>query len=59
MLSLTRKPNESIILKTSDGDVKVMIIGQRGQYVRVGIDAPQSVAILREELIDRDRQTTR
>ncbi len=50
MLVLTRKLNESIII---NGDIRITIVGIRGSHVRVGIEAPDSVPIFREELHDR------
>ena len=52
MLTLSRKENESIIISTSDGEVRVTIkaIKSAGQ-VSISIDAPDIVEILREELI--------
>jgi carbon storage regulator len=50
MLVLSRKLNESIIV---DGNIRITIVGIRGNHVRVGIEAPDSVPIIREELCDR------
>jgi carbon storage regulator len=50
MLVLSRKLNESIII---DGNIRITIVGIRGNHVRVGIEAPGSVPIIREELQDR------
>ena len=47
MLVLSRKLNESIII---DGNIRITIVGVRGSQVRVGIEAPASVPIIREEL---------
>ena len=47
MLVLSRKPNEAIII---NGNIRVMVVGIRGSHVRLGIEAPESVAIFREEL---------
>ena len=47
MLILTRKPQESIII---DGDIKVTFIGYKGNQIKIGIDAPPEVDIVREEL---------
>jgi carbon storage regulator len=47
MLVLTRKLNQSILI---DGDIRVMVVELHGNQVRLGIDAPKSVRILREEL---------
>lgn len=50
MLILTRKPSEQ--LKIGD-DITVTILGVRGNQVRIGIDAPKDVLILREELCEK------
>ena len=47
MLVLSRKLSESIIV---DGNIRITIVGIRGNHVRVGIEAPDSVPIIREEL---------
>lgn len=48
MLVLSRKENETI--KIGD-DVEIRILEVKGDTVRIGIDAPKSVDILRGELI--------
>ena len=51
MLLLTRKAQESIII---NGNIKITILKlDRGQ-VKIGIDAPKEIPILREELIGRE-----
>lgn len=50
MLALTRKVRERIVLKTSDGDVVIEVVKINGNRVKIGIEAPKSVAILRSEL---------
>jgi carbon storage regulator len=47
MLVLSRKLNETIVI---DGDIRITVVGIRGNQVRLGIDAPNSVRIFREEL---------
>jgi len=47
MLVLSRKLNETIII---DGNIRVTVVGLRGNQVRLGIEAPNSVGIFREEL---------
>ena len=47
MLILTRKSGESI---TIGDDVKVTVVEIKGKQVRVGIDAPRSYIIHREEV---------
>lgn len=47
MLVLTRKLNERIVI----GDnVRITVVGIRGNHVRIGIEAPPEVTILRDEL---------
>ena len=47
MLILTRKSGESI---TIGDDVKITIVEVKGKQVRIGIDAPRSYMIHREEV---------
>ena len=54
MLVLSRKLNESIILNSN---IRITIVGIRGNHVRVGIEAPDSIPILREELLERTEFT--
>lgn len=51
MLVLTRSIGQRIILKTSDGDVIVSVQDVRRQLVRVGITAPRTMKIYREEVL--------
>ncbi len=54
MLILTRKVDETIII---GNDIKVVVLGVKGQQVRIGIAAPDDVTILREELVDTIKKT--
>lgn len=52
MLALKRRKNESITLTMPDGRVIVFeIVEVRGDNVRVGVQAPADVSIVRTELI--------
>lgn len=55
MLILTRREGESVQIGY---DIEVTVLAVRGGQVRVGIDAPQDIAILRGELSDREQQQT-
>ena len=50
MLILTRRVGES--LRIGD-DVSVTVLGIKGSQVRIGVNAPKSVAVHREEVYDR------
>ena len=50
MLMLSRRPGESIRI---GDDIVITYISCRGRQMKIGIDAPESVIILREELIDK------
>ena len=47
MLVLSRKKNQSIIL---DGNISIEVLQIKGNTVRLGINAPKSVRVLRGEL---------
>ena len=50
MLVLTRNPGETLNI----GDnVEVVILGVKGNQVRIGIKAPLSVPVHRKEIYDR------
>ena len=50
MLFLTRRVGES--LRIGD-DVSVTVLGIKGSQVRLGVNAPKSVSVHREEVYDR------
>lgn len=50
MLILTRRVGEA--LKIGD-DVTITVLSVRGQQVRVGIDAPKTVSVHREEIYEK------
>ena len=50
MLIIGRKTSETAILYTSDGPITVKIAKVRGSKVLVGIDAPETVKVLRGEI---------
>ena len=50
MLILTRRVGETVMI---GGDVKIMVLGVKGNQVRVGIEAPCHVPVHREEIYER------
>ncbi len=53
MLILTRKQGEHI---TIGNDIRISILDVRGKSVRIGIEAPRSTIILREEIYQKIQQ---
>ena len=49
MLILSRKTNEKIMI---GDDISVSIIEIRGDQVRIGVDAPKTVKVFRQEVYD-------
>jgi len=56
MLILSRKVGETVILKTSDGDVTVMVTKEVNGRVLLGFEAPKAVVVMRSELLPNASQ---
>lgn len=50
VLILTRKAEQGIVI---DGRIIVRVLAVEGERVKIGIDAPTSVGVLREELVQQ------
>ena len=56
MLVLTRKIDQGIVIS---GNIFIRVLGVERDRVKIGISAPMDVAILRQELLDRDKENGR
>lgn len=50
MLVLSRKKNEAIVINK---DIKVVVLGVKGDRVRLGVVAPNDVTVNRDTVQDR------
>jgi carbon storage regulator len=50
MLILTRKVGETIVI---NDDIRVTVLGVKGNQVRIGIEAPENVPVHRHEIQER------
>ena len=50
MLILTRRIGENLMI---GDDVKILILSQKGNQIRIGIEAPKEIAVHREEIYNR------
>ena len=50
MLILTRRSGQTIFI---GDEVRLTVLGIKGDQVRIGIEAPDAVAVHREEIYDR------
>lgn len=51
MLVLSRKKNESIVI---DGGIKITVVEVRGDKVRLGIEAPREIPVMRSEIVPQE-----
>lgn len=53
MLILTRKIDQGIVIS---GNILVRVLGVERDRVKIGIQAPEEITVLRQELLDNDRK---
>lgn len=57
MLTLSRRTHEAIVLDLPDGRrIRLAVLEVLGKKVRLGLDAPRDVKIMREELLVQQRE---
>ena len=49
MLIITRKADEGIVI---DDNIKIIVVAVEGGRVKLGIEAPKDITIIREEIIE-------
>ena len=52
MLIITRRVDEAFFI---GDDIEVVVLGVKGNQIRIGIEAPQDMNVLREEVYFRDK----
>jgi len=55
-LSFSRKPGEGFTIFTDEGEIKVCIVDSSYTRIRVSVNAPEHMLILRDELIDKENK---
>ena len=54
MLVLTRKIDQGIVIA---GNIYIRVLGVERDRVKIGIDAPTEIPILRQELLEREEKS--
>ena len=52
MLILSRRIGETLMV---GDDISITVVGVKGNQVRIGINAPKNVSVLREEIFNRTK----
>ena len=50
---LTRREGETLIIELPGEKIAVTVLGVKGNQVRIGTQAPDDIAIVREELLEK------
>jgi carbon storage regulator len=53
MLILTRRVGEVVLIDKKNNNIKAVVLGVKGNQVKLGFEAPDHVSIHREEVQDR------
>ena len=52
MLILTRLAGETVII---GNDIRIQVLSNKNGQVRIGIDAPRNIPVMREEIVDKGK----
>lgn len=52
MLILTRLAGETVII---GNDIRIQVLSNKNGQVRIGIDAPRDIPVMREEIADKGK----
>jgi len=56
MLILTRRVGEALMIGEN---TKIVVLGAKGNQIRLGIDAPKNIMVHREEIFDKIQEEKR
>lgn len=56
MLALSRKANESIMI---GNDIEITVLEVKGEQVKIGINAPKSIPVYREEVYEQIKEANK
>jgi len=59
MLVLTRNEGQNLMIETKEGLVTVKVLSVDGGQIKLGVDAPRSLPVNREEIYDRKQKEKR
>ena len=54
MLILTRRAGETIVI---DKNIRVTVLAVDGERIKLGVDAPREIPVVRQELLDEVRRS--
>jgi carbon storage regulator len=59
MLVVSRKKNEGIVIRSKEGEIRVVLVEMERGRARLGIEAPLGCSIVREELMHEIKSANR
>lgn len=59
MLVLSRKVNEVLVIGQGETAVRVVVLSVQGDQVKLGIEAPRAILVMREEVLAAQTENRR